>query len=106
MNARQQTALAPLGLLRTGREAAAQHKALRLERQQCQLYVRGGYAHRAGDVCGSRRTQPFEPGANELDQGLVAFPRAHELFRHARHGSNRCIRKHGLKLGQAFDGHP
>ncbi len=106
MNACEQTALAPLGVLRAGREAAAEHEALRLQRQQGKLDLMGRYAHRACDVRRGRRTQSFESGANELDQRLLACPGACKLFWNVWLGCDGGVRKDGLKLRQTFDRDP
>jgi len=61
MNPRQQPALAPLGSLHSGGEAAAEREAFVFERGQREIHVADWKSDGVGDVRGGSRADHLQP---------------------------------------------
>ena len=103
MDARQQAALAPFVLGRARVEAAAQGKALRLERRQRRAQRQ---AERAGECRFAHRTQPFQPAAHDFDQRLLAGQRLPMTLRRGDRRRRRQIRPQRAEGRQPFGRDP
>ena len=83
MDAREQVALAPLGVgigRQPRREAALQHVAFGLQREQGELDLAARQPERRSERLGRRRTEAAEARPQQLAQRLVARREAFGAF--------------------------
>src|SRR6058998_1750283 len=84
MNPRQQPALAPLGSLHSGREAAAKSEAFVLERREREVDVNGRKPGSVGDVRGGGRAAHAPARESRLPCSRFLLARAPAVSRPAR----------------------
>ena len=75
MNAREERAVAPLGLRGAGRKGSAHGEAFGGELCQRDFDIRERQRHRFGERAAGDRSQPFEAASHDLDQRLFGGPR-------------------------------